>query len=109
MTNIVRQSLEENSKDILKNLPEEFHDDFKASIALAAPVLQPSDGELRQIVIKELKDNENIDDAICIPAFEDDKTFNQAVVQPTKEMLDLEESDLLAAKMKECGLRELPN
>ncbi len=109
MTNAVKQSLENNSADILKNLPEEFHSDFKASMADAAPIAQPSDSELRQIVVKELKDNPNVDDAVCIPAFEADKAFNQAIPQPDKDALGLEEQDLLSEKMKECGLQSLPN
>lgn len=109
MTNYVKQSLEDNYSDILKNLPEEFHDDFKASLADAAPVKQDSESELRQVVIKVLKDNPNIDHAKCIAAFDADQTFNQAIPQPDKEMLKLEENDLLSEKMRQYGLTSLPS
>lgn len=109
MANSVKESLKENTNEILKNLPEEFHANFKAEMENAAPVPQQSDNELRKIVIEELKNNPNVDGVVCISAFEADMMFNQAIPQPCKEELELEKQDLLSEKMKECSLFSSPN
>lgn len=108
MTNIIKQSLEQNMDAILENVPVELHEEVKANIASAAPTPKLSMAEVKQAVIQELKDNPTVDDAACIPMVETDESLGQAAAQPSAEELEAEQATRLAETMKECGLTSLP-
>lgn len=97
MSNIVKQSLEDNMDAILENLPEEFHADLKASVATAAasPVLSADEAKAEAIAcIKENPTIENEDDAIAL--VNNDFNIGQAIAQPSAEELQMQQKEALA-------------
>lgn len=96
MSNLVKQSLEDNEQDILKNLPDEFHNDFKASIETAAPATQLSDDEAKGLASLLMQEDPSINDQECVPLLDSDHLINQAIQQPSDAELELQKEQLLA-------------
>jgi len=71
----VKQSLEENEKEILAALPEEFHEDFKKQLKeMPNEVPEPLTGEAEVAAIKaELKANPNVDEEAAAAELKDIK------------------------------------
>jgi hypothetical protein len=97
MTNIVKQSLEDNMDVILENLPKEFHSDLKSSVATAAPQAVLSADEAKAEAIACIKENpsiENEDEAIAL--VNSDPMIGQAIPQPPATELEIQQRDALA-------------
>jgi len=96
MSNTVKQSLEENMDDILKNLPEEFHEDLKASIETAAPSSKLTDEEAVIQASELMRDNPDIDHEACIPLLAKDTRLNRPIPQPYDAELELQKQAAIA-------------
>jgi len=108
MSNPVKQSLEDNKAEILQNLPEEFHKDFDASLADAAPEPQLSGKAAEDAVIAELKANPDVDDGEWVYQFRKDPQIGQQLPPLSEEALAEEESSALKHMLAEHGLSEVP-
>jgi len=73
-----KQSLQENEKEILAALPEEFHEDFKKQLsAIPNEAPAPLSGDAEVAAIKaELKANPAVDEAAAADELKD--------IKPTK-------------------------
>ncbi len=96
MSNLVKQSLEDNLDEILENLPKEFHDDMKSSIEAATPTPKLSDEEAKQHAAELMKENPAILDEECIPLLDSDTTLNKPIALPSEEELKLQMEQSLA-------------
>lgn len=96
MSNIVKESLEENMDEILKNLPEEFHSDLKASVEAAAPSEKLNAEQAKQQAAELMKENPSINDAECIPLLDSDTALNLAIAQPSGAELEVQKKNMLA-------------
>lgn len=96
MSNLVKQSLEENTQDILKNLPDEFHNDFKASIETATASARLNNDEAKDLASQLMQEDPSINDQECVPLLHSDNLINQVIQQPNDAELDLQKKQLLA-------------
>ncbi len=96
MSNEVKKSLQDNTDEILKNLPDEFHADFKASVESAAPAPKLTDDEAKAHSAQLMKENPSIADEECVPLLDEDVLINQAIGQPNDEELEQQKKELLA-------------
>lgn len=97
MTNVVKQSLEENASTILKELPEEFHADFKASINEAKPLPVLSEEQAKAEAIACIKENPTIsNEDEAIELIKADNTIGQPIPQPSQNELEQQQKASLA-------------
>jgi hypothetical protein len=96
MSNLVKQSLEDNEQEILENLPGEFHNDFKASIETAAPTARLNNEEAKDLASLLMQEDPSIDDKECVPLLDSDNLINQVIQQPNDAELELQKEQLLA-------------
>ena len=96
MTNVVKESLQENMNSILENLPEEFHSDFKASVETAEPSPRLSTDEAKKQAADLMKENPSIKDEECIPLLDSDTLINTAVQQPNSDELEIQKQQAIA-------------
>jgi len=96
MSNVVKQSLQDNMNDILENLPKEFHEEHKASVENAEPSLKLTDDEARTQAAELMKEDPSIADEECVPLLDEDRLINQVIVQPNDAELELQKEELLA-------------
>lgn len=96
MSNLVKQSLEDNEQEILKNLPSEFHNDFKASIETAVPSARLNNDEAKDLAALLMQEDPSINDQECVPLLESDNLINQVIQQPNDAELELQKEQLLA-------------
>lgn len=76
--NNVQQSLKENEADILANLPEEHHENFKKEIESAAPPALLTDDEEAEAILEALPDEH-------MQAFKDNPTAHKCEAKPSIE------------------------
>lgn len=96
MSNIIKESLQENLDQILENLPSEFHSDLKASIDAATPTPRLSTEEAKEQAAQLMKENPDIQDEECIALLDGDNLINQAIQQPKDEELELQKKQSIA-------------
>jgi len=96
MSNEVKQSLQDNMSEILENLPEEFHEEHKASVESAAPSPKLTTDEAKAQAAELMKENPSIADKECVPLLDADPLINQSIVQPNEAELELQKEELLA-------------
>lgn len=96
MTNVVKESLQENMNAVLENLPEEFHGDFKSSVESAEPSPRLSVDEAKEQAKQLMIENPDIEHEECIPLIDSDRQINQPVTLPNKEELQLQKQDAIS-------------
>lgn len=96
MSNLVKQSLQDNTQEILKNLPDAFHDDFEKSIDAAAPATKLSDKEAKDLASQLMEEDPSIDHTKCIPLLDSDNLINRMIQQPSDAELEIQKKELLA-------------
>jgi len=96
MSNLVKQSLKDNMQEILSNLPNEFHDDFKASVETTEPTPRLSKDEAIDLASSLMEEDSSIDDKECIPLLHSDNLINCAIEQPSDAELAIQKEQLLA-------------
>lgn len=96
MSNLVKESLQDNMQEILKNLPDEFHNDFKTSIEKAGPSERLNDDEAKDLASTLMQENPSINDQECIPLLHSDNLINRIIQQPSDAELELQKEQLLA-------------
>ena len=94
MSNAVKQSLQDNSDEILANLPDEFHNDFKASVEAATSTPKLTTEQAKELAAELMKENPSISDKECIPLLDSDTLINQPIKQPTDGELELQKQEL---------------
>ena len=95
MSNVVKESLQENSEEILKALPTELHDEFKKSIESVEPTPRLSTEEAKEQAAALMKADPTIAHEECIPLVENDAMINQAIQQPCDAELELQKQAAL--------------
>lgn len=96
MTNLVKQSLQDNMDEILANLPDEFHNDFKASVESAELSPRLTVEQAKEQAAELMKENPSIDDSECVPLLEADGLINKPIKQPNDQELELQKQELKA-------------
>ena len=96
MSNLVKQSLQDNMQDILKILPDEFHNDFKSSVETASSTVRLSDDEAKELASLLMQEDSSINDQECIPLLHSDNLINRIIQQPSDAELTLQKKQLLA-------------
>lgn len=76
--NKVQQSLKENEANILANLPEEVHDDFKKEMESASAAVLLTDDEEAEAILEALPDEH-------MQAFKDNPTAHKCEAKPSIE------------------------
>ncbi len=83
---IVKESLQTNLDEILKNLPEEFHEDCKKQIDTVEEPSPLSEAEEFEAIKAELINNPDvIYETEAIADFEANPTAHKAEAQPSEE------------------------
>lgn len=95
MNNLVKQSLQDNLQDILKNLPDEFHSDLKKSIESASPATRLNNDDAKDLATQLMQENPLIDDLECVPMLDSDSMTNQAIGQPSDAELERQKQQSL--------------
>ena len=96
MSNAVKQSLQDNSDEILANLPNEFHEDFKASIEASAPTINLTIEQAKEQAAELMKEDPSISDEECIALLDSDILINRPIQQPNNEELELQKQELIS-------------
>lgn len=98
MTNPVKQSLEDNMDSILENLPEEFHSDFKASVATAAPIPVLSKDEIVEQAEQCMRENPDVlaeTRREIVPLLKTNQHLGQPIAQASNDELEAEKKEAL--------------
>jgi hypothetical protein len=96
MSNAVKQSLQDNSDEILANLPDEFHNDFKACVQAAMPTEKLTIEQAKEQAAELMKENPSIADKECVALLDSDTLINQPIQQPKNEELELQKQELIS-------------
>ncbi|MFC4990677.1 hypothetical protein [Rubritalea tangerina] len=66
---MIKKSLEENQEHILSELPEKFHDAFKAEVAAAPETIDVTQGDTLENITQELNQHPHVD-ASAVPTID---------------------------------------
>ncbi len=90
-----KKSLEENKKEILKALPEEWHADLEREIQNAEDAVRLSDEEELEAIKAELTNNPDVQEAEAIADLEKNPTAHKPAPTPSEEELRKEMEERL--------------
>ena len=91
MTNLIKQSLEDNKDFILENLPKEFHTDFEASIDKAIPSEKLSKEQAVEQAERCMRENPNVlaeTRREVLPQIQADNNLGKPIPQPSEAELE---------------------
>ena len=99
----VRDSLQENLEAIREALPPELRDGLEARLAEAEEPAALDEEQEKQAIIQELRDNPDVDDAECVPQFEQDCAAHRAPPAPSSAEQEAQMKEMLAEREAEVA------